>query len=48
VLAFHLLGQRGMAPQPLLRTLAALSTDPLPIETRLDWALRGLAPSGAS
>lgn len=44
VLAFHLLGQRGMAPLPLLRALAALSTDPLPIEARLDWALRGLAP----
>jgi AcrR family transcriptional regulator len=44
VLVFHLLGQRGMARQPMLRDLSALSTDPAQIQTRLDWALRGLAP----
>lgn len=44
VLVFHLLGRRGMAPPPLVRALSALSTDGAQIETRLDWALRGLAP----
>ena len=44
VLVFHLLGQRGMAPRSMLRALSALSTDPAQIQTRLDWALRGLAP----
>ena len=44
VLVFQLLGQRGMAPPPMVRALSALSTDDTQIRSRLDWALRGLAP----
>lgn len=44
VLVFHLLGQHGMGRQPTVRALSALSTDKAQIRTRLDWALRGLAP----
>jgi len=44
LLLFHLLGQPGLAPQQLANSLRALSSDVAAVETRLDWALRGLAP----
>jgi AcrR family transcriptional regulator len=44
VLLFHLLGTRGIAPPGLAEVLANFSTEPAAVQTRLDWALRGLAP----
>lgn len=46
VVLFHLVGQQGIAPPQLLKALAQFTSDPAAIETRLDWALRGLAPEG--
>lgn len=46
VMLFHLVGQQGIAPPQLLKALAQFTTDAAAIETRLDWALRGLAPEG--
>jgi AcrR family transcriptional regulator len=46
VLMFHLLGQRELAPPALVKALTRFSTDLPLIETRLGWALRGLAPEG--
>jgi len=46
VLMFHLLGQRELAPPALVKALTRFSTDPAQVETRLGWALCGLAPEG--
>lgn len=43
-LLFHVVGQRGLVPPRMLRTLDTLAIEPAAIEQRLDWALRGLAP----
>ena len=43
VLLFHLLGQNVAGSSGLARALAAFTTDPDHVETRLGWALRGLA-----
>lgn len=47
LLMFHLAGAATDVPL-LLRQLAAYTTDPVQVRTRLDWALRGLAPCAAS
>jgi AcrR family transcriptional regulator len=46
VVLFHIVGQQGIAPPQMLRALAQFTTDGAAIETRLEWALRGLAPEG--
>jgi AcrR family transcriptional regulator len=44
VLMFQLLGERDLAPRELALALSAFTTVPAQVETRLGWALRGLAP----
>ncbi len=44
VLVFHLLGAGGALPPDFARALSTFVTEMAQIETRLDWALRGLAP----
>lgn len=44
VLAFQLAGQGGTPVPAMLKSLADYTTDLAQVETRLDWALRGLAP----
>jgi AcrR family transcriptional regulator len=44
VLVFHLLGARGALPPDFARAISAFVTELPQVETRLDWALRGLAP----
>ncbi|MGE0496251.1 MAG: TetR/AcrR family transcriptional regulator [Ramlibacter sp.] len=44
VLMFHLLQRSGMAPAELAAALSVLTRDPAHIETRIGWALKGLAP----
>lgn len=44
VLMLHLAGQQGFAPAELVAELARFTTDLGEVATRLDWALRGLAP----
>ncbi|MFA6262775.1 MAG: TetR/AcrR family transcriptional regulator [Bacteroidia bacterium] len=43
LLMLQLLAERGIAPPPLAAALTAVAADPAQIETRLGWALRGLA-----
>ncbi len=45
VLLFQLVGQRGIAPPALAKTLSRFTTEPALVETRLDWALRALQPA---
>jgi len=44
VLAFQLAGHHGSATPPIVKALVAYTTDLTQVATRLDWALRGLAP----
>jgi AcrR family transcriptional regulator len=44
VLMLHLLGASGALPPDFERALSIMVTELPQIETRLDWALRGLAP----
>ena len=44
VLILHLLGSGGALPPDFARALAVFVTELPQVETRLDWALRGLAP----
>ncbi|AKJ29738.1 TetR/AcrR family transcriptional regulator [Caldimonas brevitalea] len=43
VLLFHLIGRHGIGPPTLAAALTPLTIDPAQIETRLGWALTGLA-----
>lgn len=47
VLLFQLVGQRGIAPAALAKTLARFTVEPALIETRLDWSLKALTPDRA-
>ena len=44
VLALHLLGSSGTLPPEFARAMSSFVTELPHVETRLDWALRGLAP----
>jgi AcrR family transcriptional regulator len=45
VLVFHLFGSGGVLPPDFARALSRFVTELPQVEQRLDWALRGLAPS---
>lgn len=43
VVLMHLVAERGIAPPSLAQALRHFTVDPAAVDTRLDWALKGLA-----